>query len=113
MHDWIERLRARKEIHAELHWLLRAIVATVGFIVLLGGIAMIVLPGPATLVIPLGLAILSLEFLWAEKLLEQALLSGLSLSERLKELARERKWLFLLAALSFLLAIFSFWLLVF
>ena len=35
------------------------------------GIAMIVLPGPAFIVIPLGLAILAGEFVWAKKLLER------------------------------------------
>jgi tellurite resistance protein TerC len=35
--------------------------------VLLVGIAMIVLPGPALLVIPLGLSILAVEFLWARR----------------------------------------------
>jgi tellurite resistance protein TerC len=39
--------------------------------VLLIGIAMIVLPGPAILVIPLGLAILATEFVWARRLLKR------------------------------------------
>lgn len=37
----------------------------VGGTVLLLGIAMIVLPGPAILIVPVGLAILGLEFAWA------------------------------------------------
>lgn len=41
----------------------------VGTIVLLAGIALIVLPGPATLVIPAGLTILATEFVWARNLL--------------------------------------------
>ena len=32
---------------------------------------MIVLPGPAIVVIPIGLAILATEFLWARKLLDR------------------------------------------
>jgi tellurite resistance protein TerC len=40
-------------------------VAIVGGTVLAIGIALIVLPGPAFVVIPLGLAILSAEFAWA------------------------------------------------
>lgn len=43
----------------------RIAVAVVGSTVLAVGIALIVLPGPAVLVIPIGLAILSLEFAWA------------------------------------------------
>ncbi len=45
-------------------------IAIIGFTVLLAGIAMIVLPGPAIIVIPLGLAILATEFIWARKLLK-------------------------------------------
>lgn len=56
----------------------RVVSAVIGGTILLFGIAMIVLPGPAMLVIPLGLAVLATEFLWArrwlrktQKLLEQ------------------------------------------
>jgi hypothetical protein len=41
------------------------IVAVVGTTVVLIGVALIVLPGPAFVVIPIGLGILSLEFAWA------------------------------------------------
>ena len=47
----------------------RLIVIVAGSTVLLMGIAMIVLPGPAVLVIPVGLAVLATEFVWARKLL--------------------------------------------
>jgi len=47
----------------------RLIIIVIGFTVLIGGIVMIVLPGPAILVIPIGLAILATEFVWAKKLL--------------------------------------------
>ena len=47
----------------------RLIVIVIGFTVLAAGMAMIVLPGPAVLVVPLGLAILATEFIWARKLL--------------------------------------------
>ena len=49
----------------------RLIVAVVGFTMLLAGVAMIVLPGPAFIVIPLGLAILATEFVWARNLLKK------------------------------------------
>lgn len=41
----------------------------IGFTILATGIAMIVLPGPAIIVIPVGLAVLATEFIWARKLL--------------------------------------------
>jgi tellurite resistance protein TerC len=43
----------------------RIVITVVGFTVLLAGIVMIVLPGPAFVVIPVGLGILGLEFAWA------------------------------------------------
>jgi len=53
-------------------WLRKAIVSVIGFTVLLIGLAMTVLPGPAIIVIPLGLAILATEFVWAQRLLKRA-----------------------------------------
>ncbi len=46
-------------------------VAVVGVTVTAVGAAFIVLPGPAVIVIPLGLAILATEFLWARRLLRR------------------------------------------
>ncbi len=63
MRLWEER-PAKKQAPG-LKLLRRIAVAVVGGAVLLFGIVMIVLPGPAILVIPLGLGILALEFAWA------------------------------------------------
>ena len=49
----------------------RVIVSVVGITVLLIGIALLVLPGPAFLVIPLGLAILATEYAWARRWLKK------------------------------------------
>ena len=49
----------------------RVLVGIAGGIVLLAGIAMIVLPGPAFVVIPVGLAILASEFEWARRWAEK------------------------------------------
>lgn len=49
----------------------RTIVVVVGFTIMLIGVFMIVLPGPAFIVIPLGLAILASEFIWARKILDK------------------------------------------
>lgn len=43
----------------------RFVILIVGSTILIGGIIMIALPGPAILVIPLGLSILAIEFAWA------------------------------------------------
>ena len=49
----------------------RVIIAVVGLTVLAIGIAMILLPGPAFIMIPLGLGILATEFVWARALLNK------------------------------------------
>ena len=49
----------------------RVVIAVIGGTVALIGVAMIVLPGPAVVVIPLGLAILATEFAWAKRLLKR------------------------------------------
>ncbi len=56
----------------------RLIIAVIGFTVLLTGIAMIVLPGPAIVVIPIGLVILAAEFVWARRLLDRIKRSAIS-----------------------------------
>ena len=48
----------------------RIMVFVLGISVLGVGIVMIVAPGPAFIVIPLGLAILATEFLWARRILD-------------------------------------------
>lgn len=50
----------------------KLIIALIGGTVLLIGIALIVLPGPAFIVIPIGLAILATEFAWARRAVTKA-----------------------------------------
>ena len=50
----------------------KIVIGIVGMTVLGIGTAMIALPGPAFIVIPLGLAILATEFLWARRWLDKA-----------------------------------------
>lgn len=49
----------------------KIIIAVIGFTVLLIGLLLIILPGPALIVIPLGLGILATQFVWARRLLEK------------------------------------------
>ena len=49
----------------------RIVVSIVGVSVLLLGIVMIVTPGPAIILIPAGLAILAIEFVWARRWLRK------------------------------------------
>lgn len=49
----------------------KVVYSVIGVTVLLIGIAMIVLPGPAIIVIPFGLAILAGEFAWARRVIRR------------------------------------------
>jgi hypothetical protein len=73
-YDWVNRL-----LKWRLRWSMlgfkqvrRVIIFVVGMTVLLFGVALLVLPGPAILVIPAGLAILGLEFRWARRWMRRA-----------------------------------------
>ena len=50
----------------------RIVIAAAGLTVMIAGIVLLVLPGPAFLVIPIGLGILAIEFEWARRLLRRA-----------------------------------------
>ncbi len=62
----------------------KLIVGVIGSTVVLFGLALVVLPGPAVVVVPLGLAILATEFAWARRLIKK----GGAVWER----ARRRTW---------------------
>jgi tellurite resistance protein TerC len=49
----------------------KIVVGVVGLTVLLLGVALVVLPGPAIAVIPAGLGILAVEFAWARRWLQR------------------------------------------
>ena len=49
----------------------KLIVGVIGGTIILFGLALVVLPGPAFLVIPLGLAVLATEFAWARLLIRR------------------------------------------
>jgi len=62
----------------------KIVVGVIGGTVVLVGIVLVVLPGPASIVIPIGLVILATEFAWAR--------SVLSRGKMVVEKARSRKW---------------------
>lgn len=62
----------------------RVWIAVIGGTVLLFGVALIVLPGPAFVVIPAGLAILATEFAWAGHWLRKAREFSCNQIEKLK-----------------------------
>lgn len=50
----------------------RVVIGLIGGTVTLIGLALVVLPGPALVVLPIGLSILATEFLWAKRWLQKA-----------------------------------------
>jgi uncharacterized protein (TIGR02611 family) len=68
-----ERLAERRAEHVRKGTFYRIVFAVAGGIVTLAGLAMLVTPGPALVIIPIGLAMLALEFAWAERALDHAL----------------------------------------
>jgi uncharacterized protein (TIGR02611 family) len=72
----------------------KVIIGIVGMFVLLAGIAMIVLPGPAFLVIPAAFAILATEFAWAERYQQRAKQAFRDARARHQRKKQERKQAF-------------------
>jgi uncharacterized protein (TIGR02611 family) len=68
---FLDGVKERRERHRERSKIVRAAAVLAGFVVVLAGVAMLVLPGPGLLVIAVGLAVLALEFAWAERVLER------------------------------------------
>ena len=69
----VVKLREQRKHHRERSRIVRGLFVVAGFTLLAGGLAMLVLPGPVFVVIPIGLALLSLEFSWAERALDRLL----------------------------------------
>lgn len=70
---WLRRLEASYQAHGRGYRILWVLVAV---LVVLAGLTMTVLPGPALLVIPAGLAMLAAAFGWARRLLRFSLERG-------------------------------------
>lgn len=63
------------QVRAVVRFILRSgkriAVSVVGFVLLAGGLVMMVTPGPGILVIIAGLAVLATEYAWARRTLER------------------------------------------
>ena len=68
-----EKLARRRERHVQRSMPYRVAFMVLAFAVLLGGIALIPLPGPGWAIVFVGLGMLALEFKWAENLMEKVL----------------------------------------
>jgi uncharacterized protein (TIGR02611 family) len=85
-HPRVRKLRRRKEQHRQRSRLVRVLVALGGFATVVGGIALLVLPGPGIPLLVVGLGLLALEFDWAEA----AFVRTLEKAEQAARLARGR-----------------------
>ena len=81
-----------RTIHLTYKVARRIVVAVVGATVVALGMVMIVTPGPALVVIPVGLAILSIEFAWARHWLRRLreAISSNNLNGRARRAAEHR-----------------------
>jgi uncharacterized protein (TIGR02611 family) len=68
-----EKLARRRERHIQHSMPYRVLFVVVAFAILLGGIALVPLPGPGWAIVFIGLGMLALEFKWAEHLMEKIL----------------------------------------
>jgi uncharacterized protein (TIGR02611 family) len=98
----IERLEAQRATHRDRHPLFRVAFGIAGALITLGGVVMLVTPGPAFVLIPAGLAMLSMEFVWAERLLGKSLEQAAIAQEKAAQTTRAQR---ILAAIAGLLAI--------
>jgi uncharacterized protein (TIGR02611 family) len=101
-HKLIDRLELRRSIHRGRHPLFRIAFGAAGAVVTLAGVIMLVTPGPAFVLIPIGLAMLSMEFVWAERLLVKSLEQAAIAQEKAAQTTRTQR---VLAAIATLLAI--------
>jgi hypothetical protein len=89
---WTQNLRTRLGWDLLPRTLRRVVVGVIGGTIVLIGIALIVLPGPAIIVIPLGLLVLGSEFAWARRLLRRGKeMIAKVRGKRVEELAAEEK----------------------
>ena len=68
--SWMKRLSGIWNVE-NIKVVRRVIVSVIGATVLLIGVALLVLPGPAFIVIPIGLVILATEYAWARRWLRK------------------------------------------
>jgi uncharacterized protein (TIGR02611 family) len=68
-----EKLARRRERHLRRSRAYRVAFTIAAFAIVLGGLALVPLPGPGWAIVFVGLGMLALEFKWAERLMERIL----------------------------------------
>ena len=67
---WVQKMTAMLGLDRSPR-LRKLVIAVIGSTVVMGGVALIILPGPAFIIIPVGLVILASEFAWARWILRR------------------------------------------
>ncbi len=90
VNQWLQKWIARLGLETRLR-LRKFLVGIVGGSVIVIGLVMIVLPGPAIIVVPLGFAILATEFAWARRVWRRGkiLVARVRSGGRMKVVTRE------------------------
>jgi uncharacterized protein (TIGR02611 family) len=102
---FVEKLEARREHHRDHSLAYRALFGLAGAIVLLGGLVMLITPGPAFVLIPIGLAMLSMEFAWAASALDKALEQAQAAQEKAASTSTLQRVLMIVAGLLILASV--------
>jgi uncharacterized protein (TIGR02611 family) len=89
--DIVWKLEARRAQYSHRSFIFRVGWTILAFLITIAGIVMIVTPGPALVLIPAGLAMLSFEFTWAERILDFALTRGMDAKEYTDHLDKRKK----------------------
>lgn len=105
----VRKLLRRRERHKKRSKAYRAAWVAAGFLLIIGGLAIGILPGPGPVIlVPLGLAMLALEFVWAERLLGRALAYFDKAKEGAGSLTHWQKALTVVLALMIVAATYAF-----
>ena len=68
---WVRNIRERIGLNRLPKILRRIVIGLIGGTIVLFGIALVFLPGPGSVVIPIGLIVLATEFAWARWLVRR------------------------------------------
>lgn len=77
----VDQVQRHQEGHGKVF---RVLWVIAGMTIVLAGLAMTVFPGPAVVVVPVGLAMLAAEFAWARRLLTIGIEGGVEVKNRLE-----------------------------
>jgi len=87
----IRKLYRRRQAYQRRGIVYRTVWVAAGFTAVIAGLLMLIFPGPAFIVIPLGLAMLSFQFAWAQRVLDVGVTRGMELSRRVEQVDRRQK----------------------